>query len=340
MEVEARYAAGTGLLLGTARHWLLLDGSPEDRVVERLWHDLGAGSDVPGRVLATVDRELGGPAAGSLVLVDVDSGSVRGLCRGSGELREQDGTHLARLRPADSLGAVRGLRPFGGGVVEASVLALTVAAPAAGPQGPSHDIIDGIPPEILAGSPGQRQPTPTVPAVPADPAHDGATTRRAGPVDHLRHHTHETVLAVRCPAGHLTAAFDPTCRVCRLEVRDEEPERVPRPRLGGLVLPTGESVPLDRGVVLGRRPRPVPGAGDWPHLVHLPQDSTYLSRLHLQIELDGWMVLARDLGSRGGTTLRVPGRPPQRIRPEESHVLEPGHVLDLADVYPVRFEVP
>ena len=50
-------------------------------------------------------------------------------------------------------------------------------------------------------------------------------------------------------------------------------------------------------------------------------------------------MLARDLGSRGGTTLRVPGRAPERIRANEPHVLEPGNRLDLADVYEILFEV-
>jgi hypothetical protein len=109
--------------------------------------------------------------------------------------------------------------------------------------------------------------------------------------------------------------------------------------LGRLVLPTGERVPLDRGVVFGRKPEPLPDGERWPHLVHLPAESTYLSRTHLQVELDGWLVIARDLGSSSGTTLRVPGRPPQRIRAHEAHVLEPGHRLNLADVYEIMFEV-
>ena len=122
------------------------------------------------------------------------------------------------------------------------------------------------------------------------------------------------MLAVTCPAGHLTAAYVPECRVCHLPVPAQEPRRVQRPRLGFLGLPTGEVVPLDRGVVLGRKPAAVPGGEPYPHLVHLPADSTYLSRMHLQIELDGWLVLARDLGSQGGTRLHVPGRDPEQIR--------------------------
>jgi pSer/pThr/pTyr-binding forkhead associated (FHA) protein len=91
---------------------------------------------------------------------------------------------------------------------------------------------------------------------------------------------------------------------------------------------------LDRPVVLGRRPTPS-GPGDWPHLVNLSGDSTYLSRNHLRIDLDGWHVLARDLGSRGGTTLFAPGRDPERIRAHEPHLLEPGTVVDLAGAYQV-----
>jgi hypothetical protein len=109
--------------------------------------------------------------------------------------------------------------------------------------------------------------------------------------------------------------------------------------LGGLRLPTGEVVPLDRGVVLGRKPAPLEDSTDWPHLVHLPSDHTFVSRMHLHIELDGWLVLARDLGSRGGTMLAMPGRDPEQMRSQESYVLEPGASLDLAEVYEVRYEV-
>jgi hypothetical protein len=63
-----------------------------------------------------------------------------------------------------------------------------------------------------------------------------------------------------------------------------------------------------------------------------------VSRRHLQIELDGWDVVARDLGSRGGTTIAPPGREPLGMRPGEAYVLEPGTILDMAHVYAVRFE--
>lgn len=175
----------------------------------------------------------------------------------------------------------------------------------------------------------------------ADPVddHDGSTVHRPELASHLRHGTADTVLAMSCAAGHLTPADSKVCRVCRQPVAPQEPRRVPRPTLGGLRLPTGEVVPLDRGVVLGRKPAPLEDSTDWPHLVHLPSDHTFVSRMHLHIELDGWNVLARDLDSRGGTMLTMPGRDPERMRAGEAYVLEPGCRLDLAEVYEVRFEV-
>ena len=73
--------------------------------------------------------------------------------------------------------------------------------------------------------------------------------------------------------------------------------------------------------------------------MRLPPDATFVSRSHLSVVLDGWLVIATDLGSRGGTTLRVAGRPPQRIRGHEQYVWEPGQVLDLADCYEIVYEV-
>jgi hypothetical protein len=175
----------------------------------------------------------------------------------------------------------------------------------------------------------------TAPASDGARDHDGATNLRPA---HLSHSTAPTVLAVSCPLGHLTPPASPQCRVCHQRVVPQEPRRVDRPSLGGLRLPTGEVVPLDRGVVLGRKPAPADGSTDWPHLVHLPADHTFVSRRHLQIELDGWDVVARDLDSRGGTTITAPGREPQRMRPGDAYVLEPGTVLDMAHVYAVRSE--
>jgi hypothetical protein len=155
----------------------------------------------------------------------------------------------------------------------------------------------------------------------------------------LREHTHETVMATYCPKGHVNPPYAPTCRVCQTPIARQDPQRAPRPLLGRLRLPTGETVPFDRGVVLGRKPVPVNPHAPLPHLVAVPQEAGFVSRMHLQIELDGWLVICRDLGSRGGTTLTMPGRAPERLRAMEPHVLEPGCRVSLADQYDVVYEV-
>ena len=127
--------------------------------------------------------------------------------------------------------------------------------------------------------------------------------------------------------------------MCHQRVAPQEPRRVERPSLGGLRLPTGEVVPLDRGVILGRKPAPAEGSTDWPHLVHLPKDHSFVSRRHLADR-------ARRLGRRGARP-RQPGRHHHRparaasrsgCGPRDAYVLEPGTVLDMAHVYAVRFE--
>ncbi|MEZ5193365.1 MAG: FHA domain-containing protein [Nocardioides sp.] len=254
----------------------------------------------------------------SLVCVDLDDPAAS-LTWNKGRVEWDGEAQLLTVGLTDEGRA----RPFVAGVVAA-------ASARIGPAAASGGLIDGIPDDILAST--ASGPSPSRPVfqeatqLPADDEEVAVTMPRLQPVtasppvepgaprvyrsemsDHLRQSTQETVLAVHCPAGHVTPAYTPTCRVCHTTVPPQEPRRSPaQPRL--LRLPTGEQVPLDRGVIFGRKPAPLPDSGDWPHLVHLPQDETYVSRMHLQIELDGWLVLARDLGSRGGTTLRVPGR--------------------------------
>ncbi|MFN8193343.1 MAG: FHA domain-containing protein [Nocardioidaceae bacterium] len=358
--METSYVGGPGVLLARSRRWLLLDDDPPLDRLDEWWGLMGTAGPVRDRLIAALERVY--PLhERSLVLVDLDDPEPA-VTWGEGRV-EVDGHRHVLSVGIEGFGSAR---PLLAGVVPAArvELALPDAAPVA------TGLIDGIPDDILAstasgpssrpvfrpasyGDDDDEEATITIPRsaiagqlpgaveAPDQPGgdHDGATVYRSGLSDHLRQSTHETVLAVHCPQGHVTPAYTPTCRVCQTVVPPQEPRRIPRPRLGGLRLPNAELVPLDRGVVFGRKPAPVPGSVDWPHLVTLPQDSTYVSRMHLQIELDGWLVLARDLGSRGGTTLRIPGRLPQRIRANERYVLEPGHTLDLADSYEILYEV-
>lgn len=329
------------------------------------------GGDPPG--LAMVDLSPGASASLSRGSGHVQVSGPGRVLRLDGGTGPANGTPARRIVGGVVAADRADLLPLG----PPRPVAPTVAAETSAPLPASGALIDGIPEAILAAKgpegppPRPRRRTPDRTAEPSDtggphdtsepepglslrieegghttirppagslpPAddHDGATAHRSA---HLVHESVPVVLAVTCPLGHLSPASSPACRTCHQRIAPQEPQQVQRPVLGGLRLPTSEVVPLDRGVVLGRKPAPVEGSTDWPHLVHLPSDHAFVSRMHLQIELDGWDVIARDLGSRGGTTLLAPGRDPVRMRGGETYVLAPGTVLDLADVYAVRFE--
>ncbi len=403
MIVEARYVGGTGVLLGSGAHWVLLSDPGDEQVVQRLWDVLSittpSDSSIVEQLVAIVEKAFGGEPPG-LAIVDFTSGASTALSRGAGHVRLAGAGRVLSLDAgADPDTLVSPRRLIGGVVAADRVEVRPLSARPAPParvqetEAPTAGaaLIDGIPDAILAAKgpdgppPRNRTPRrrdhqgedtgslqdtsepdplftarieegahttirpPTVPR--EDPGslerhpedqddehrdvHDGDTTVRPA---HLAHNTAPTVLAVSCPLGHLTPPASPSCRVCHQRVAPQEARRVHRPTPGGLRLPTGEVVPLDRGVVLGRKPSPAEGSTDWPHLVHLPSTHSFVSRRHLQIDVEGWDVIARDLDSRGGTTLTPPGRDAQRMRPGDAYVLAPGSVLDMAHVYAVRFE--
>jgi hypothetical protein len=386
--VQARYASGTGVLLGSGAQWVLLTDPADEQVVQEIWDALSmtapSGTSTVERVLAIVEKAFDGDPPG-LALVDFTSGASTSLSRGAGHVRMAGPARVLSLDGGADPDELARTRRLVGGVVAADRVELHPVSAKVAPvhhqeapaPAPSAALIDGIPEAILAAKgpdgppprtrirravedtgplPHTTEPDPllverieegahTTIRNPSEPHraphtgdaddHDGATTHRPA---HLSHSTAPTVLAVSCPLGHLTPPIAPQCRVCHQRVAPQEPRRVDRPSLGGLRLPTGEVVPLDRGVILGRKPAPAQGSTDWPHLVHLPSDHSFVSRRHLQIELDGWDVVARDLDSRGGTTIAPPGREPQTMRPGDAYVLEPGTVLDMAHVYAVRFE--
>ncbi|KRE56064.1 FHA domain-containing protein [Phycicoccus sp. Soil748] len=150
------------------------------------------------------------------------------------------------------------------------------------------------------------------------------------------------VLAVLCPAGHPSPPHAGTCRVCDRDIPPQQPFQTPRPPLGTIRLSTGDVVTLDRGVLLGRAPKvnaDLPPA-QRPHLVRVVSRENDISRNHVEIVLEGWHVLVRDLGSTNGTTVTLPGQQAVRLRPSDSQVIEPGTVVGLADEATFTYEVP
>jgi FHA domain. len=134
------------------------------------------------------------------------------------------------------------------------------------------------------------------------------------------------VLAVVCDNGHPNPPQRATCYTCDAPVGGQ-PRQMPRPQLGWLRINGGEKVPLLGPVVAGRNPQSrVISAETTPRLVALPH--AHVSSSHIAFLLEGWTVLARDLGSRNGSYLRRHGKPPMRM-PEQDVPLVPGDVVDL-----------
>jgi len=202
-------------------------------------------------------------------------------------------------------------------------------------------LIDAVP-WLAAGaavSPSDAEPHPATALGPELAETEGTVNRATLLAGFAAVPSGPTVLALRCPAGHLTPAHSATCRVCQVAVAEQQPFEVSRPVLGSLHLSTGDSVTLDRGVLIGRKPTAPTGQSERPHLIRVNSPEHDVSRQHAEVVLENWQVYVRDLGSTNGTTVTLPGQAPQRLREGELQLLEPGTVIMLADEVQCVFEV-
>ena len=90
------------------------------------------------------------------------------------------------------------------------------------------------------------------------------------------------------------------------------------------------TVPL----LIGRRPTPQRLArvgGVEPELVTVESRGGFISATHLELHVEGTRLVATDLRSTNGTTLRSTGGARRRLRSGESIVVIPGVALDLGD---------
>ncbi|HEY3715692.1 MAG TPA: FHA domain-containing protein [Jatrophihabitantaceae bacterium] len=221
----------------------------------------------------------------------------------------------------------------GGGGIGREGLAPPPPAPGAPPPGPPQ----GLP----AGAPAWPAPPPGPPAPdsPDSTVSRASLTGMAGLADQPGP-SGLMVQAVRCQHGHLSPPMAVSCRVCGFPLMGQAPVTVPRPTLGVLRLSTGDVVPLDRTVIMGRNPKAdESNEAERPHVVRLPSPGHDISRTHVEIRLDGWHVLLTDLNSVNGTVVTPPWQEPQRLRPNEAVPIEPGTVVSLADEVTFRYEV-
>ncbi len=124
----------------------------------------------------------------------------------------------------------------------------------------------------------------------------------------------------------------------RLGAAAPSPE-LPSSALGRIVLSTGETHPLDRPVIIGRRPRANRVQADQvPVLVAVASPEQDISRNHLEIRLEGRHVLVVDLATTNGSVLHRDGTPPLRLGPNEPVLALTGDVVDIGDGITVLFE--
>ncbi len=106
--------------------------------------------------------------------------------------------------------------------------------------------------------------------------------------------------------------------------------------VASLVLSSGETVDVDRAVIVGRAPeaRRFPSS-EQPRLVTVPSPAQEISSTHLEVRpgsgADHGTAVVTDLGSTNGTVLVQPGLPPEDLQPGMAVQLIPGAILDLGD---------
>ncbi|MCD2443920.1 hypothetical protein LQ757_16685 [Agromyces sp. SYSU K20354] len=104
---------------------------------------------------------------------------------------------------------------------------------------------------------------------------------------------------------------------------------VPQVRIAG-----GPVRAVTAPLLIGRRPSPPRIAradGVQPELVTVESRGGFISATHLELRVEGTRLVATDLRSTNGTTLRPAGGGRRRLRSGESIVVIPGASLDLGD---------
>jgi pSer/pThr/pTyr-binding forkhead associated (FHA) protein len=137
-----------------------------------------------------------------------------------------------------------------------------------------------------------------------------------------------------------------------------EPARVPPPGIPGqppapdvvarpvakLVFSSGETVEVDRTVLVGRAPEPQRASSDNPRLVTVPSPQQEISSTHLEVRagsgVDHGSAVVTDLGSTNGTVLVQPGLAPEDLQPGITVQLIPGAIIDLGDGVTIQVTNP
>ena len=108
-----------------------------------------------------------------------------------------------------------------------------------------------------------------------------------------------------------------------------------------LVFSSGETIDVDRAVLIGRAPEARRfTATDQPRLVTVPSPHQEISSTHVEVRpgsgADHGSAVVTDLGSTNGTVLTQPGLAAEDLQPGMAVQLLPGAVIDLGDGVTIR----
>lgn len=116
------------------------------------------------------------------------------------------------------------------------------------------------------------------------------------------------------------------------EPGDAAPPAAPAPRATLRIPGVDRDVPLDRPVVIGRRPAAVRmPETPAPLRIVVPADRRGVSARHARIEQLGSALVVTDLGSSNGIVVHLPRGSVRRLRTGESCAVLPGSVVSLGD---------
>ena len=239
---------------------------------------------------------------------------------------EEGSVEAAAIRASGEPGSrSSGADTLGGEAKLSTLVPSTDSFMAPGPPAPPPiQVLPPPPAPVSPPPPGNR------PAAPAPPPPD-----LEPPSPHATGGDEARVLAAHCRGGHPNPPDRPQCRVCGRAV-DGEPVEIPQPPLGRMVDSSGGSTALTGPVIVGRSPRAprIRGSQD-PELVTLA--GPHISTNHLALRVDGWTLVARDLGSTNGSFLRRGDAEPVRLGAREVPVSQ-DDVIDLGHGVFLRFE--
>ncbi|GAA1759479.1 hypothetical protein GCM10009795_002300 [Nocardioides hankookensis] len=284
---------------------VVLPPSEKDRVA-RLWElvDDGAGFDETLDALISAGlRELPG-----FVLVSDDDSETKVVIRGAARVHLATGAEVVHVEGDDATTWVeRSVR----GVTRVRIEVADEAEPAEALDG----VLDGGLVRLASAEhpPAVEEAEPFVEVEPEDVAdHDGLTRApETVPVDLVA--PREPGIPGQPPAPPVTAR--PVAR---------------------LLLPDGDTVDVDRSVLVGRAPEAsrIVTEGE-PRLVAVESPHQEVSSTHLEVRpgsgADHGCAVATDLGSTNGSVVVQPGLPPEDLRPGVTVQLVPGAVVDLGD---------